>query len=150
MAISQIMRRDLVTLDMDSTLSDAKSLFELHDMHHILITDNGKLTGVINDRDLLQHLSPTIGTRKESPQDSFILNKKIHLIMCRDVISASDEITLNEAVLMFYDHKISCIPVISKEEKPIGIVTWRDIIKIIAVQYRRKAQVTKEKLAPSK
>ena len=81
MAISQIMRRNLITLDMDDTLSDAKGLFEHHDMHHILITEEGKLTGVITDRDLLQHLSPTIGTRKETPQDTFILNKKVHLIM---------------------------------------------------------------------
>jgi acetoin utilization protein AcuB len=144
MAISQIMRRNLVTLDMDDTLADAKGLFDHHDMHHILITDNGKLTGVITDRDLLQHLSPTIGTRKETPHDGFILNKKVHLIMSRDVITASEEITLNEAVLMFYDHKISCIPVINQQDSLIGIITWRDIIKVIAVQYRKKIQTNKE------
>lgn len=140
MAISQIMRSNLITLDMDDTLADAKGLFEHHDMHHILITDNGKLTGVMTDGDLLQHLSPTIGTRKETPQDGFILNKKVHLIMSRDVIKASADITLNEAVLIFYDHQISCIPVVDENEHPVGIITWRDIIKVIAVQYRRKTQ----------
>lgn len=140
MAISQIMRRNLITLDMDDTLSDAKGLFEHHDMHHILITEEGKLTGVITDRDLLQHLSPTIGTRKETPQDTFILNKKVHLIMSRDIIKASADITLNEAVLIFYDHQISCIPVVDEKNHPIGIITWRDIIKVIAVQYRKKNQ----------
>lgn len=140
MAISQIMRRNLITLDMDDTLGDAKGLFDHHDMHHILITDEGKLTGVITDRDLLQHLSPTIGTRKETPQDGFILNKKVHLIMSREVISANEEITLNQAVLMFYDHQISCIPILDEEKRPVGIITWRDIIKVIAVQYRKKTQ----------
>lgn len=140
MAVSQIMRSNLITLDMDDTLADAKGLFEHHDMHHILITDNGKLTGVMTDGDLLQHLSPTIGTRKETPQDGFILNKKVHLIMSRDVIKASADITLNEAVLIFYDHQISCIPVVDENEHPVGIITWRDIIKVIAVQYRRKTQ----------
>jgi acetoin utilization protein AcuB len=149
MAISQIMSRNLVSLDMDDTLADAKSLFEHHDMHHILITDSGKLIGVITDRDLLQHLSPTIGTRKETPQDGFILNKKIHLIMSREVISAKEEITLNEAVLIFYDHKISCIPVINEQEHPIGIITWRDIIKVIALQYRKKIQASKENIIES-
>jgi len=140
MAVSQIMRRNLITLDMDDTLADAKGLFEHHDMHHILITDNGKLTGVMTDGDLLQHLSPTIGTRKETPQDGFILNKKVHLIMSRDVIKASADITLNEAVLIFYDHQISCIPVVDEDNRPVGITTWRDIIKVIAVQYRKKTQ----------
>ncbi len=147
MEISQIMRRNLITLDMDDTLGDAKGLFDHHDMHHILITDGGMLTGVITDRDLLQHLSPTIGTRKETPQDGFILNKKVHLIMSRDVITANDEVTLIDAALMFYDHKISCIPVIDEKKKPIGIITWRDIIKIIAVQYRKKSQVHEESTA---
>lgn len=138
MAISQIMCRDLITLDMDGTLADAKDLFEHHNIHHILITDNGKLAGVITDRDLLESLSPTIGTRKETPQDGFILNKKVHLIMNRDVISSHERITINEAVLIFHDHQISCIPVVDEHKNPIGIITWRDIIKVIAVQYRKK------------
>ncbi|MGB1263272.1 MAG: CBS domain-containing protein [Cognaticolwellia sp.] len=138
MAISQIMSRNLITLDMDDTLADAKDIFERYEMHHILIIEQEKLVGVLSDRDLLQHLSPTIGTRKETPQDSFILNKKIHLIMSRHLITASEDITLNEAVLLFYDNKISCIPVINEKNFPVGIITWRDIIKVIAVQYRRK------------
>ena len=142
MAISQIMSRNLITLDMDNTLADAKALFARYEMHHILITEQEKLVGVLSDRDLLQHLSPTIGTRKETPQDSFILNKKIHLIMSRNLITASENITLNEAVLLFYDNKISCIPVINEKHFPVGIITWRDIIKVIAVQYRRKTNAS--------
>jgi len=139
MKVKQIMCRDLVTLAMDDTLSDAKTLFELHDLHHILIKDQAKIVGIITDRDLWQNLSPTVGTRKETPQDGFILNKKIHLIMARNVITATAEVSLNEAILLFYDHNISCLPVVDENQSPIGIVTWRDIIKIIAQQYRRKA-----------
>jgi len=140
MKISQIMQRDLITLDMDDSLANAKILFEEHDLHHILITDQGQLAGIITDRDLWQNLSPTVGTRKETPQDSFILNKKVHLIMARDLITATEEVNLTEAVLLFYDHKISCLPVIDAKQRAIGIITWRDIIKVIAVQYRRKSQ----------
>ena len=60
--------------------------------------------------------------------------------MSREVISANEEITLNQAVLMFYDHQISCIPILDEEKRPVGIITWRDIIKVIAVQYRKKTQ----------
>jgi acetoin utilization protein AcuB len=125
---------------MDDTLNDAKNAFDNYEMHHILITDNKRLTGVITDRDLYQHLSPSIGTSKETHQDSFLLQKKLHLIMSRNLITASEDITLNEAVLIFYDNQISCIPVIDEQGCPIGIITWRDIIKVIAVQYRRKQQ----------
>ena len=140
MTISQIMRRNLVTLDMDDSLAKAKDLFDIHNMHHILIKDNTKLIGVITDRDLWKNLSPTVGTRKETPQDSLVLNKKVHLIMTRDLITATEDVTINEAVLLFYDHKISCLPVIDENQSPIGIITWRDIIKVLALQYRRKTQ----------
>jgi acetoin utilization protein AcuB len=140
MKIGQIMCRNLVTLDLDDTLAHAKKLFEQHNVHHILLKDQTTLAGVITDRDLWQNLSPTVGTRKETPQDSFILNKKVHLIMARDLITATEEISLTEAVLLFYDHKISCLPIVDENQRAIGIITWRDIIKIIAVQYRRKAK----------
>lgn len=138
MKISQIMQRDLITLDMDNTLDDARKLFETHSMHHILIKNESTLAGVITDRDLWQNLSPTVGTRNETPQDSFSMNKKVHLIMSRQLVTATEETSLTEAVLLFHDHKISCLPIIDEKQKVLGIVTWRDIIKLIAIQYRQK------------
>ena len=138
MNISQIMQRKLITLDMDDTLANAKKLFEQHNMHHILINNKSTLAGVITDRDLWQNLSPTVGTRNETPQDSFILNKKVHLIMVRDLITATEDVSLTDAILLFHDHKISCLPIVNKNQQAVGIITWRDIIKVIAVQYRRK------------
>lgn len=140
MTIGKIMRRNLITLDMDNTLAAAKDLFDKHNMHHILVKDEATLVGVITDRDLWRNLSPTVGTRKETAQDSFILNKRVHLIMVRDLITATEDVTINEAVLLFYDHRISCLPIVDEKNSPIGIVTWRDIIKVIALQYRRKMQ----------
>jgi acetoin utilization protein AcuB len=140
MKISQIMSRDLVTLAMDDTLEHARDLFANNDLHHILIKDQATLSGIITDRDLWQNLSPTIGTRKETPQDGFILNKKVNLIMTRDLITVTADMSLNEAILLIYEHNISCLPVVNEKQQPIGIITWRDIIKLIALQYRRKNQ----------
>jgi len=142
MKINQVMQRDLITLDMDDTLASAKKLFEQHNMHHILIKNKSILAGVITDRDLWQNLSPTVGTRKETPQDSFVMNKKVHLIMARDLITATEEISLTEAILLFHDHKISCLPVVDESQQAIGMITWRDIIKVIAVQSRQKLKPT--------
>lgn len=125
---------------MDDTLAHAKDLFDQHKLHHILIKDHATLAGIITDRDLWQNLSPTVGTRKETTQDSFILNKKVHLIMTRQLITTTEEVTLTEAILLFHDHKISCLPVINAKQQAIGIITWRDIIKVLAEQTRRNSQ----------
>ena len=140
MIISQIMKRDLITLDMDDTLETAKMLFEKNNMHHIMIQNKSTLAGIITDRDLWKNLSPTVGTRNETAQDSFLMNKKVHLIMSRDLITATQDTSLTEAVLLFHDHKISCLPIVDENQQAIGIISWRDIIKLIALQYRQKLQ----------
>lgn len=140
MAIGNIMSKSLISLTMDDTLNDAKDIFDNNKIHHLLITDDKKLVGVLTDRDLHLHLSPSIGTRNETHQDSFILQKKLHLIMRRELVTAKSDLSINEAVLMFNDHKISCLPIVNEQGVAIGIITWRDIIKVIAIQYRRKCQ----------
>lgn len=132
------MSRELITLTIDDSLYKAKKIFDQHKIHHILITHNKVLTGVITDRDLYKHLSPAIGTAKETHKDIAALQKKVHLIMSRNLVTAKEDLSLNEAVLLFYDNHISCLPIVDDKLQTIGIITWRDILKILALQYRKK------------
>lgn len=139
MKIKNIMSKELITLSMDESLSKAKEIFESNKIHHLLITDDdGLLAGIITDRDLYKHLSPTVGTSQETHRDTALLQKKIHQIMARNLITAQAHHTLSQAVLLLYDNHKSCLPVVNKERKPIGIITWRDLLKVLAIQYRKK------------
>jgi len=138
MSLEKVMSRELITLDLDDDLEKAKSLFDQHPIHHILIVNGNELLGIITDRDLYKHLSPDIGTNKETARDSSLLQKKVHLIMSRDLITANKEMSLSEGVLLFHDNHISCLPIVDNNFHLIGIITWRDILKILALQYRLK------------
>lgn len=139
MKIEALMSKNLITLPMDSSLSKAKEVFEKQNIHHLLILDDeGLLAGIMTDRDLYKHLSPTIGTSQETPRDTALMQKKLHQIMARNPITSQAQQSLNEAVLLFYDNHISCLPVVDKKNKAIGIITWRDILKVLALQYRKK------------
>jgi len=138
MGLEKVMSTELITLDLDDDLEKAKSVFEQHHIHHILIVDNKELLGIITDRDLHKHLSPAIGTNKETARDSSLLQKKVHQIMSRNLVTAKKNISLNEAVLLFHDNHISCLPVVSHDFQLLGIITWRDILKVLALQYRHK------------
>lgn len=143
MSLSKVMSKNLITLEMDDDLGKAKAIFDQHKIHHILITNDNELVGVVTDRDIYKHLSPTIGTKNESPRDNSMLQKKLHLIMSRNLTTAREESSLNEAVLLFYDNHISCLPIVNEKMHPIGIISWRDILKVIALKYRQK--LTKQK-----
>ncbi len=138
MNIKSIMNTNLLTLSMDSPLSKAKEFFESNKVHHLIVTDDdGLLAGIMTDRDLYKHLSPTVGTSQETHRDTALMQKKLHQIMARNLITTQVQQSLNEAVVLLYDNHISCLPVVDKQNKPIGIITWRDILKVLALKYKK-------------
>jgi len=142
-SLSKVMSKNLITLELDDDLGKAKAIFDQHKIHHILVLNGKELAGIITDRDIYKHLSPTIGTKNETPRDNSMLQKKLHLIMSRNLITTGENATLNEAVLLFYDNHISCLPVVNELMQPVGIISWRDILKVIALQYRHKLSEAK-------
>jgi acetoin utilization protein AcuB len=138
MSLNKVMSKNLITLELDDDLGKAKAIFDQHKIHHILVLNDKELVGVITDRDIYKHLSPTIGTKNETTRDYSLLQKKLHLVMNRNLTTASENATLNEAVLLFHDNHISCLPIVNDKMEPLGIISWRDILKVIALQYRHK------------
>jgi predicted transcriptional regulator len=52
--VADIMTRDVVTVSQDRTLADAIALIAVHRFHHLIVTNaDGKLVGILSDRDLL-------------------------------------------------------------------------------------------------
>ena len=134
MNVSSIMSTPVVTVEMDDSLSQVKEIFENTNFHHLLVVEGRKLYGVISDRDLLKAISPNIGTAAESASDTATLNKRVHQIMSRKPISIMHEENVSKAIEIFKSNKISCIPVVDESDVPIGILSWRDILKAINIK----------------
>ena len=131
MNITNIMSSRIVTIEMDDTLKSVKEIFDNTQFHHLLVISNNKLCGIISDKDLLKTLSPNLGTLAESTNDLLSLNKKAHQIMTRHLISINDKAAINEAIMLFNKHNLSCFPVIDGKNNPVGILSWRDIFKAL-------------------
>ena len=139
MSITNLMTRDLTTLDLDSSLNDAKQIFENNKFHHIVVVDESrKVSGLITDRDLFKQLSPSIGTPKESRADQVLLRKPVHTIMTRNIVTGTAKLDLYETAFLFHKHRISCLPIVDEKQAIIGIVTWRDLLKVLAAQYVKR------------
>ena len=120
MHVEEIMRKSIVTVEMDDTLEEIKAIFDNVSFHHLLVTESDKLFGVISDRDLLKNLSPTVGTISETKNDLSILKKKAHQILTRNPITLSPKSNLRDAIEIFNRHNISCIPIVDGSYKPVG------------------------------
>jgi len=131
--LRQIMTPHVITVSMDDSLRAVRQLFDEHRFHHLLVVEGRKLIGVISDRDLFRHLSPFLGhDLSERSQDLATLNQRAHQIMTRKPISASPDTTVQEAIATILEHRISCLPVVDENSHPVGIITWRDILKTLA------------------
>lgn len=131
MSIRNIMATEIVTVELDDTLAAVKEIFDNTGFHHLLVAANGKLAGVVSDRDLLKALSPNIGTLIETEKDVATLNKRVHQIMSRELVTLPPDASIYDAVHVFNVHTVSCIPVVDEARRPVGIVSWRDIFKAI-------------------
>ena len=148
MCIEKIMSKNVVSVEMDDSLKVVKKIFDNTSFHHLIVVESGKLIGVISDRDLLKALSPNVGTVHETTKDAASLNKKAHQIMTRKPIVLRLNAEIYEAVAIFNNNKISCIPVVDEEEIPVGVISWRDILKYIGTMLEKHSDKEKQQGQP--
>jgi acetoin utilization protein AcuB len=133
MKVQDIMSKRVVTVELDDRLHVVKTIFDTTRFHHLLvIDDDGSLYGVVSDRDLLRALSPFIGSTVETARDAATLNKAVHQIMSRKPITLTPEASVADAINLFMAHPVSCIPIVDAQFKPVGIVSWRDVLRSFA------------------
>jgi IMP dehydrogenase len=107
---------DPVTLQVNSTVRDAEKLMRENKIGGIPVIDqNGKLVGIITNRDL------------RFQKD---MSMPIERIMTKEnLITAPEGITLEKAELLLQNYKIEKLPIVNKKGKLTGLVTYKDILK---------------------
>ena len=108
---------DPVTLPMDSKVSDAKKSMKENKIGGIPIVDNsGLLKGIVTNRDM----------RFEKKDDKLIAE-----VMTKDnLITVGVGTSLEEAEVILQENKIEKLPVVTKSNKLVGLITFSDIIKL--------------------
>ncbi|MDN7240212.1 acetoin utilization AcuB family protein [Planococcus sp. N028] len=123
MLVEEIMKTDVYTLRPDQTVKDAVLLFEEKHIRHAPVVEEGKLVGVLSDRDLKDALPSTFAT--SPPPERY--ENKIENIMMKQPITAHPMDFVEEIALVFYEQKIGCLPVISGNEL-VGFLTETDLL----------------------
>ena len=138
MSIAKIMSTRVVSVHMDDSLQSLRELFAATGLHHLVGVHDNKLQGIISDRDLMKSISPFVDTLSERKLDRATLDKKAHQIMTREVITLNPSDSVYSAIELFNTHKISCIPIIDTKRHPVGMVSWRDVMKFMQSRVEAK------------
>lgn len=108
---------DPLTLYEDETIGDALKLMKENKIGGIPIIDkNGKLKGILTNRDL------------RFEQD---INRKVKEVMTSEnLVTAPEGTDLKKAEIILRKHKIEKLPVVDKQGRLVGLITYRDILQV--------------------
>lgn len=108
---------DPVTLPQDALIRDAHALMKNHKIGGIPIIDgNSKLIGILTNRDL------RFETNYSQPVSS--------LMTTENLITAPVGTTLEQARQILQKHKIEKLPVVDDSNTLVGLITYKDILKV--------------------
>lgn len=119
---------DPITLSPEHSLREAFRIMQEYKIGGIPIVDsNNHLVGIITNRDI----------RFEQPND-----RQISEIMTQEnLVTVPAGTTLDEAEEIFQNRKIEKLPVVDKEGKLVGLITYKDILKKTNYPYACKDEI---------
>ena len=108
---------DPVTLHITARIGDAHEQMRLHKIGGIpIVDDENRLVGILTNRDL----------RFESDRNRPVTD----LMTSKNLITAPAGTTLDMARTILQQHKIEKLPVVDDDRKLIGLITYKDIMKV--------------------
>ncbi|MCL4424687.1 MAG: CBS and ACT domain-containing protein [Firmicutes bacterium] len=122
--MEEIMSRELVSIGTEDTLARAWELIRQRRIRHLPVVEGTALVGILSDRDL-RDASPSV---LELRSRDFLEGTPVRTIMRPEVITLHPLETIEEAARLLYEHRIGCLPVVSRGEL-VGIVTETDILR---------------------
>jgi CBS domain-containing membrane protein len=128
--VRDIMMSSPVTLKPDDTLDLANDVITLGRIRHLPIVDDGKLVGIISERDLMGAATKQIFGLKQTRQSALLKSVAVKDVMKKRVITVEPAADITEAAHLMAEKKIGCLPVVSTGVL-IGLVTTTDILRYV-------------------
>jgi len=114
----------------DDLVSQAQHRMHSADVHHLpIVAADGKLLGLLSDRDLRQAGASTLPPLSRYEAPLLLMTMLVKDIMRTDVTTVGGETTLADAGQLLLEHKIGCLPVLHHDRTLVGIVTVTDLLR---------------------
>ncbi|MGH7809801.1 MAG: CBS domain-containing protein [Candidatus Binatia bacterium] len=128
--VREIMMGSPVTLKPDDTLALANDVISLGRIRHIPVVEDGKLRGMLTERDLMGAAATQIFGLKQSSKTALLKSVLIRDVMKKRVVTVAPDTPIKDAAHLLADKKIGCLPVVS-EGTLVGLVTTTDILRYV-------------------
>ncbi len=130
MLVKERMSRHPITIRPDASLHDALRLMRDEKVRRLPVLDkDGKLVGIVLEKDLL-YASPSPATSLSVYELNYLVSRiTVESLMSRDVITVTEDCSLEEAARIMADNHISGLPVM-RGGTLVGMITESDLFKV--------------------
>jgi len=126
MIVGKRMSSPIITVPPSMPLNDAVTLMKKEKIRHMVVADKNKMV-TQND---LENALPSKATTLSVWELNYLIDRiKVSDVMVKDVITATEEMPVEEAARLMADHKISSLPVLRGEDV-VGIITETDLFRL--------------------
>ena len=127
--VSEVMRRDVVTVTVGEKLDLTQDLMNLGRVRHLpVIDEEQRVVGVISHRDLLASAMTQVLDFDAQSRRTFLRSIEVGEVMAKDVVTVGPDTRLGEIARIFIERKIGCAPVVAASGELLGLVTESDLL----------------------
>ena len=100
-------------------------------IRHIPVVDEGKVVGLISERDLIGAAAKRILGLKQKSRSALLKCELVKYVMKKRVVTVAPDTRIKEAARLMAEKKIGCVPVIDDGDL-VGLVTTTNILRYLA------------------
>lgn len=125
MKASRLMTRDVHTVLPETTIAQAWTLMHDRGIRHLPVVQEGKLVGLVSDRDLLAHAA-------KLRSGSFVFSDTVvGEVMSLNPVVCPKGTPVSEIAETLIKEQIDCVPIVSVDNQLVGLVTSTDLVAVL-------------------
>lgn len=129
--VRDLMTEGVFAVDVNDHLVTVSDLMDARNIRHAPVVEDGRLVGLISNRDLLRNTVRGQGGLPPEIERSAQLTVTAGEIMTRDVETAEPDQDIREAARVMLEGKYGCLPVV-EGSRLVGILTESDFVRFLA------------------
>ncbi len=130
MNVEKRMSRQVVTVQPEMQITKAHQLMAQEKIQQMPVVKNGKLVGLVSERDILKAYPSSVTTLSVWEIASLLEKIKVKDIMVKDVLTVQEKTPIEQAARIMVDHKIGSLPVMRGDDV-VGIITESDLFNVM-------------------
>jgi CBS domain-containing protein len=131
MKVRDVMTTDVATVARNDELTIADDIMKMKRIRHLPVVEEGRLVGILTQRDLFHAALSTALNFGEKAQKEFLKTVVVKEVMTDEVRTIEPGADVKEAARLLIEHKIGCLPVVD-QGKLVGILSETDLLKVVA------------------